>query len=268
MAIRRSTEEYRLAELSLAFSPLFRRRLKAMRLLREGLSVPAVAALLGVSRQSVYAWVARYELNGINGLVDRRRSGRPGIITEAYVQVLLETLCSLELLPPEGWQADPLREYMRQQTGITVSRCRFYRLLHSLGYAFHSVNLYQGNVRVWSGYTWIRTQGLPHDGITVFLRCEVTSYQSLPDTAIPREEKRKKHIVRVFSVRRLVRHVPIAVSRRSKTPSERRLDELGERSQRRRREDGLARMANYDGFLKSLGRRRRSRQRRQHARAR
>lgn len=261
-APRLTSEEYRLAEVSIAFSQLFRRRLKAIRWLREGQSVPAVAAQLGVSRRSVYDWIARYERDGINGLVDRRRSGRPSRITDAYVQYLLELLTCLERLPAEGWRADMLIECLRQKTGISVSRCRFYRLLHSLGYAFHSINLYQNKLRVWSGYTWIRTQGLPQDGITFFLRSEVTSYQSLPDTPFPREEKPEKHCVSVFSVRRLVRRVPIAVAKPTLRPTIRQAWEHIEAFVRRRREQELAQTAAISTLRTNPRRRRKAQERR------
>ena len=42
----------------------------------DGLSVSEVAAQVGVSRQTVHAWLARYEAGGLEGLADR--SHRPG----------------------------------------------------------------------------------------------------------------------------------------------------------------------------------------------
>ena len=41
----------------------------------EGLSVSQVAGKVGVSRQTLHSWLARYEANGLEGLVDR--SHRP-----------------------------------------------------------------------------------------------------------------------------------------------------------------------------------------------
>ena len=42
----------------------------------DGLSVSQVAQKVGVSRQTLHAWLARYEAQGLEGLVDR--SHRPG----------------------------------------------------------------------------------------------------------------------------------------------------------------------------------------------
>src|ERR1700753_2984869 len=41
----------------------------------DGLSVSQVAEKMGVSRQTLHAWLARYEASGLEGLVDR--SHRP-----------------------------------------------------------------------------------------------------------------------------------------------------------------------------------------------
>src|SRR6476659_8283327 len=42
----------------------------------DGLSISQVAGKVGVSRQTLHAWLARYEAEGLEGLVDR--SHRPG----------------------------------------------------------------------------------------------------------------------------------------------------------------------------------------------
>jgi transposase-like protein len=62
-----------------------------MEVLRDGLSVSEVARRYGVSRQSLHAWVRRYEADGLKGLSDRstgpgaaltrsRRRWRPGSV--------------------------------------------------------------------------------------------------------------------------------------------------------------------------------------------
>ncbi|WP_019685113.1 helix-turn-helix domain-containing protein, partial [Mycobacterium avium] len=37
----------------------------------DGLSISLVAEKVGVSRQTLHAWLARYEASGLEGLVDR-----------------------------------------------------------------------------------------------------------------------------------------------------------------------------------------------------
>ena len=45
----------------------------------DGRTVTEVAAAVGVSRQTLHAWLARYEVEGLDGLVDR--SHRPAART-------------------------------------------------------------------------------------------------------------------------------------------------------------------------------------------
>ncbi|MGH9101736.1 MAG: helix-turn-helix domain-containing protein [Acidimicrobiales bacterium] len=51
-------------------------RYRAVQAVRAGEAVVDVARELGVSRQSVHAWVARYEDAGFHGLEDRSRRSR------------------------------------------------------------------------------------------------------------------------------------------------------------------------------------------------
>ncbi|WP_192817320.1 helix-turn-helix domain-containing protein, partial [Mycobacterium sp. VKM Ac-1816D] len=37
----------------------------------DGLSISQVASKVGVSRQTLHSWLARYEAHGLEGLVDR-----------------------------------------------------------------------------------------------------------------------------------------------------------------------------------------------------
>lgn len=46
-----------------------------MAVIADGLSIRQVAEKAGVSRQTLHAWLARYEASGLEGLVDR--SHRP-----------------------------------------------------------------------------------------------------------------------------------------------------------------------------------------------
>jgi transposase-like protein len=50
---------------------------EVMAVVRDGMTVTEVAQAFGVSRQSVYAWMARYERGGLDALAER--SHRPRI---------------------------------------------------------------------------------------------------------------------------------------------------------------------------------------------
>lgn len=58
----------------------------------DGLSISQVAEKLGVSRQTLHAWLARYEAGGLDGLVDRshRPVSCPHQMSAAVEAVVLE----------------------------------------------------------------------------------------------------------------------------------------------------------------------------------
>src|ERR1700730_5545232 len=51
------------------------RYLAVLAVISDGLSISQVASKVGVSRQTLHSWLARYEAQGLEGLVDR--SHRP-----------------------------------------------------------------------------------------------------------------------------------------------------------------------------------------------
>ncbi|MDP9175379.1 MAG: helix-turn-helix domain-containing protein [Planctomycetota bacterium] len=54
-------------------------RLQAVVLAREGRTAPQIAAALGAARRTVQEWVARYNRNGIEGLKEGARTGKPAL---------------------------------------------------------------------------------------------------------------------------------------------------------------------------------------------
>ncbi len=116
------------------------RRLLAILEYDRGMSVNDVAELLGVSRQSVYNWIARAR-EGDSGdeLRDAPRSGRPTKAGEVF-DALLRTLL---ILPPERfgyrathWTVPLLREQLEKNTGEQYSADTVRCGLHRLGYAW------------------------------------------------------------------------------------------------------------------------------------
>ncbi|KZF15999.1 IS630 family transposase [Rhodococcus sp. EPR-134] len=65
-------------------------RARIIVLASEGESNTRIAELVGVTRQTVITWRARYDEAGMNGLVDEPRSGRPRMID--HRQIVSETL--------------------------------------------------------------------------------------------------------------------------------------------------------------------------------
>lgn len=115
------------------------RRAQALLLLHKGCPPRLVAERVAVSRSTVYAWHQRYIAEGIDGLADRPRSGRPLKGGGHYQQALEQALAhDPETLgyPIRGWTVPHLRDHLAQHTGITLSDGRMRALLHRLGYRY------------------------------------------------------------------------------------------------------------------------------------
>ena len=73
--------------------------------IRDGLSISQVAEKVGVSRQTLHSWLARYEAEGLEGLMDRshRPTSCPHQMHAAMEAVLLELRRSRPYGGHGGW---------------------------------------------------------------------------------------------------------------------------------------------------------------------
>ena len=103
--------------------------------------VPAVARQLGVVPDTVRRWVQRFNAQGLAGLADQPRTGRPPTYTPEQVSEVLVTALTQpdELGLPFGcWTLDRLTTYLHErspETGgpLPISRSHIDRLLHGEG---------------------------------------------------------------------------------------------------------------------------------------
>jgi putative transposase len=122
-----------------AESPDLRRRAEALCLLHAGQSVTQVAQRLGVSRRSIFHWIARYRAEGLDGLRTKPRSGRPRITDDHYRTQLKAMLarsprdygCYMHV-----WIVGWLAQYLQDETGVCPSASTLRALMHELGYVF------------------------------------------------------------------------------------------------------------------------------------
>jgi transposase len=98
-----------------------------------------VAQMHEVSSRTVYNYFNRFKMEGVGGLPDKAKSGRPAKATPEYIVLLEQTL---ESDPKEMgyaftiWTQARLRKYLAQKTGIQISRSRFQDLMLRLGYRY------------------------------------------------------------------------------------------------------------------------------------
>src|ERR1700756_5595252 len=57
------------------------KRARAMLLLAEGTNISETARLVGLQRRHLYKWIERFRKQGIAGLYDGKRTGRPPVFS-------------------------------------------------------------------------------------------------------------------------------------------------------------------------------------------
>jgi transposase len=116
-----------------------RQRAIAIRLLHLGQKPESVAKQQMVSLPTIYNWHKLWREQGIEGLANKKKPGRPAKATEAYCQKVEEIL---EKEPSEYgyhfaiWTSDRLRAHLEKETGILLSEGRFRALLKKQGYRY------------------------------------------------------------------------------------------------------------------------------------
>ena len=98
---------------------------------QDGWKVTEVAARLGVSRQSVHAWIARYELGGLSALADR--SHRPSACPHQVAAEVEALICELRREHPEWGPRRIEHQLARQGVEPVPGRSSIYRCLRRHG---------------------------------------------------------------------------------------------------------------------------------------
>jgi transposase InsO family protein len=98
-----------------------------MEVLRDGLSKTEVADRYGVSRQSVHAWIARYEQGGMAALADR--SHRPKSCPHQIAPAIEAEICELRRIHPDWGPRTIVHHLKRQGVDPCPSRATVYRVL-------------------------------------------------------------------------------------------------------------------------------------------
>jgi len=102
----------------------------------QGAHVPAIARALGRSDATVRHWITRFNAEGLAGLRDGARAGRPPTYSAAEVgEVVAASLTRPDDLglPFGSWTLDRLAAYLNEERGIAIKRSRIGELLQSEG---------------------------------------------------------------------------------------------------------------------------------------
>jgi transposase len=90
----------------------------------QGRKVPQIARIVRESEATVLRWLKRYLAEGLEGLHDAPRPGRPSEVTEAYRAALLAAVRRRPRslgLPFSLWTLQRLVDFWAERTGIRVS---------------------------------------------------------------------------------------------------------------------------------------------------
>lgn len=112
-------------------------RLHGVLLVAQGMTCPKVAELLGDSPRSVVNWVQRFEDQGLAGLSEGERSGRPSRLSERQlkkVQVVLRSSPMEVGLATAMWDGPTFSEYLRREHGVQLKVRQCQRLFRQLGF--------------------------------------------------------------------------------------------------------------------------------------
>ena len=90
----------------------------------QALKAPQIALIVRESERTVQRWLKRYQAEGIPGMHDAPKSGKPSKVSAAYRQQLLSSVrqrprsLGLEF---SLWTLARLADYLAEQTGVRLS---------------------------------------------------------------------------------------------------------------------------------------------------
>jgi transposase len=112
-------------------------RLHGVLLVAQGLTCPEVARLLGDSPRSVEYWVHRYERDGLAGLTEGERTGRPGRLNAQQIRAVNRVL---RARPSDAgmqvnlWDGKTLSAWIEKAYGIPLGVRQCQRLFRQLNF--------------------------------------------------------------------------------------------------------------------------------------
>ena len=102
----------------------------------DGKRVREIVALMGLDDKTVRCWITRFNAQGLAGLADAPRIGRPPTYTGEEIGTVIAT----SLTPPQelelpfaSWTLDRLAAYLHEVKGIAIKRSRIGEILQAEG---------------------------------------------------------------------------------------------------------------------------------------
>ncbi|MFH1980276.1 MAG: IS630 family transposase [Pseudomonadota bacterium] len=124
-------------EIRRSYEARYDHRLHAVLMVAQGMSCRTVAGFLGDSPRTVAYWANRFEAEGLSGLADADRPGRPCRLDE---QQLLQIQEDLRKSPSQFgftanlWDGKLLSHHIRQRFGVDLGTRQCQRLFRQFGF--------------------------------------------------------------------------------------------------------------------------------------
>jgi transposase len=111
-------------------------RARIIQLASEGWRAPVLAERLQVAEKVVRLWLKRFNAEGLAGLEDRPRSGRPATYTPEQIgEVIATALTDPKALgqPFGSWTFVRLARYLNEEQGLAIKHSRVHEVLQREG---------------------------------------------------------------------------------------------------------------------------------------
>ena len=102
----------------------------------QGDRAAAIAGRLGLAAETVRKRIHRFNAEGLRGLEDRPRNGRPGTYSPEQVAAVIAAALTAPPtldLPFASWTLDRLAAYLHEHKGIAIKRSRIDEILRQEG---------------------------------------------------------------------------------------------------------------------------------------
>jgi len=133
-AIMPNGENCTVAELDTAIKaavlPRSRNRLQAIKALLIGIDPDSLTRLYNISRDTLTAWIKAFNTQGIDGLIDHPRPGRPPAIPPEKDEELKDLIIHPSKAEVAHWTAKKFHGYLRESLDLEVGYSTVTRWLH------------------------------------------------------------------------------------------------------------------------------------------
>lgn len=113
-------------------------RLHAIVLNMEGKSAPEIADILKVHRSKVCIWLRNWQENGMDGILEGHRSGRPPAMSAGQRQDLADILDSGPVaygFTSGVWTSPMVARVIKEEFSISYNPAHVSRILHDIGFS-------------------------------------------------------------------------------------------------------------------------------------